>query len=59
MWVVVEGSGVVRANGAELVVTEPGCFPVLEHGRHTAGVLELEAGEGVTVHATCFTPGVV
>ena len=59
VWVVVDGSGVVRANGAELVVTEPGCFPVLEHGRHTAGVLELEAGEGVTVHATCFTPGAV
>ena len=59
VWVVVEGSGVVRANGAERVVTEPGCFPVLEHERHTAGVLELEAGEGVTVHATCFTPGVV
>jgi len=59
VWVVVDGSGVVRANGAELVVTEPGCFPVLEHERHTAGVLELEAGEGVTVHATCFTPGVV
>ena len=59
VWVVVEGSGVVRANGAERVVTEPGCFPVLEHERHTAGVLELEAGAGVTVHATCFTPGVV
>jgi len=59
VWVVVDGSGVVRANGAELVVAEPGCFPVLRHGRHTAGELELEAGEGVTVHATCFTPGVV
>jgi hypothetical protein len=59
VWLVVEGSGVVRANGAERVVTEPGCFPVLEHERHTADVLELEVGEGVTVHATCFTPGVV
>ena len=40
------------------VVSEPGCFPVLEHPRHTAGELALEVGEGVTVHATCFTPGV-
>ena len=59
VWLVVEGDGVVRANGRELVVTEPGAFGVLEHERHTAGVLELDVGEGVTVHATCFTPGVV
>jgi hypothetical protein len=58
VWVVVEGDGVLRANGAELRVTEPGCFGVLEHPRHTEGVLELEVGGGVTVHATCFTPGV-
>ena len=43
VWIVVEGAGVVRANGRELVITEPGCFPVVEHPRHTAGVLELEA----------------
>jgi hypothetical protein len=59
VWLVVEGEGVVRANGSELRVSEPGCFPVLEHARHTAGELALEVGEGVTVHATCFTPGVV
>jgi hypothetical protein len=59
VWVVVEGQGVVRANARELVVTEPGCFPVLEHPRHTAGELELEVSDGVIVHATCFTPGVV
>jgi hypothetical protein len=58
VWIVVEGAGVVRANGRELVVTEPGCFPVLEHPRHTAGALELTASDGVVIHATCFTPGV-
>jgi hypothetical protein len=58
VWVVVDGEGIVRANGRELVVTEPGAFPVVEHPRHTAGELELEVGAGVTVHATCFTPGV-
>jgi hypothetical protein len=57
VWAVVEGAGVLRVNGSELTVTEPGCFPLLEHPRHTAGTLSLEAGEGVTVHATCFTPG--
>ncbi|WP_037499089.1 dipZ protein [Solirubrobacter soli] len=59
VWVVVEGSGVVRAGGRELVVTEPGAFSLIEHERHTAGTLELSVDEGVVVHATCFTPGVV
>jgi hypothetical protein len=58
VWIVVEGAGVVRANGREIAVSEPGVFPVLEHERHTQGVLELEVGPGVFVHATCFTPGV-
>jgi hypothetical protein len=57
VWLVVEGDGVVHANGRALRVTEPGCFAVLEHERHTEGVLALEVGSGVTVHATCFTPG--
>ena len=59
VWLVVEGEGVVRVNGTELIVTEPGCFPALEHARHTVGELAIEVGEGVMVHATCFTPGVV
>ena len=59
VWLVVEGSGVVRFGEHELVVTEPGCFALIEHPRHTAGELSLEVGEGVIVHATCFTPGVV
>jgi len=59
VWLVVEGSGVVRSGEHELLVTEPGCFALIEHPRHTAGELSLEVGEGVIVHATCFTPGVV
>jgi thiol-disulfide isomerase/thioredoxin len=58
VWVVVEGSGEVLVDGRALAVTEPGCFPVVEHPHHTAGVLELRVGPGVTCHATCFTPGV-
>jgi hypothetical protein len=57
VWVVVDGAGTVTANGVALEVTEPGCFQVVEHPRHTEASLELVVGEGVTVHATCFTPG--
>ena len=58
VWAVVEGEGEVVANGRRVAVTEPGCFPLIEHDHHTAGVLELEVGPGVTCYATCFTPGV-
>ncbi len=57
VWAVVEGSGTLRVNGRELTVSEPGCVPLVEHGRHTAATLELHPGPGVIVHATCFTPG--
>jgi len=58
-WAVLDGHGRVVANGAPLEVDHPGCYPLLEHPRHTEGTLELEIGEGVTCHAVCFTPGVV
>ena len=57
VWAVLSGSGVVRANGTEIAVEHPGAYPLVEHPVHTAGVLELEVGPGVTCHATCFTPG--
>ena len=58
VWAVVDGAGTIVVNGVAIEVTEPGCFPVRQHGRHTQGTLEFEVGAGVTVHATCFTPGV-
>jgi thiol-disulfide isomerase/thioredoxin len=60
VWAVFDGEGTVRVNGAvqELRVSHPGAYPLIEHERHTAGVLELEVGEGVRCLATCFTPGV-
>lgn len=68
VWAVLDGSGTVRfADGArdgagdgagELAVTHPGAYPLIEHERHTRGVLDLEIGPGVRCHATCFTPGV-
>jgi thiol-disulfide isomerase/thioredoxin len=58
VWAVLEGEGEVVANGRRIPVTEPGCYPLAEHPHHTAGVLELEVGPGVTCYATCFTAGV-
>jgi hypothetical protein len=58
VWAVCEGAGVLVANGREIPVDGPWCHPVLEHPHHTVGQLELAPGDGVTVHATCFTPGV-
>jgi hypothetical protein len=57
-WAVLKGAGEVAANGRTLTVAEPGCYQLVEHPHHTAGVLEIEIGAGVTCHATCFTPGV-
>jgi hypothetical protein len=57
VWAVVEGSGVLHVDGVAVPVTEPGCLALIEHERHTAGTLSLEPGDGVVVHATCFTPG--
>jgi thiol-disulfide isomerase/thioredoxin len=62
VWVVLDGAGVVRADlgsvdGVELTVSHPGAYPLIEHERHTAGVLALDVGPGVECLATCFTPG--
>jgi hypothetical protein len=58
VWAVLDGHGPVTANARELRVAGPGCYPLIEHPRHTAGVLELALGPGVTCYAVCFTPGV-
>ena len=57
VWAVLSGGGSVTANGAEIAVDRPGAYPLIEHERHTAGVLDLQVGDGVTCHAVCFTPG--
>jgi hypothetical protein len=64
VWAVLGGVGIVRVNGGsaaggmELNVEQPGAYALIEHERHTTGVLELELAEGVQCLATCFTPGV-
>ncbi|HXE45527.1 MAG TPA: DipZ protein [Conexibacter sp.] len=57
VWAVLSGEGVVKANGQEVAVEHPGAYPLIEHERHTAGVLDLQVGEDVYCHAVCFTPG--
>jgi thiol-disulfide isomerase/thioredoxin len=69
VWTVLDGAGAVRvtagastentsAPATELTVTHPGAYELIEHERHTAGVLTLEIGQGVECLATCFTPGI-
>jgi len=57
VWAVLSGAGTVVVNGRVLTVDHPGAYPLIEHPVHTAGVLDLELGDGVTCHAVCFTPG--
>jgi hypothetical protein len=57
VWAVVDGPGTVTVNGEARVLAAAGCHPLLEHERHTAGVLDFTPGAGMTCHATAFTPG--
>jgi hypothetical protein len=57
VWGVLSGSGEVHANGRTVAVDHAGAYPLVEHPRHTTGVLDLDVGPGVTCHAVCFTPG--
>jgi thiol-disulfide isomerase/thioredoxin len=58
VWAVVSGEGALTVDGREIAVTAPGCVPLVEHERHTAGKIAIEVGAGVECFATCFTPGV-
>ena len=55
VYAVLEGEGEVVADGRAIAVSEPGCFELVSHPHHTAAVLDLRVGPGVTCHATCFT----
>lgn len=57
-WAVLSGAGELRVNGELRQVRHPGAHLLVDHGRHTEAVLELEASDGVECWATCFTPGV-
>jgi hypothetical protein len=51
------GHGVVRANGDERCIAHPGAYLLVEHERHSAGLLSLELGPGLRCDGVCFTPG--
>jgi len=57
VWAVLEGRGEIVVNGTPMAIDHPGAYPIVEHGHHTAGVLDLAIGEGVVCHAVCFSPG--
>ncbi len=64
VWAVLEpvagdGGASVRVSGRRLAVEHAGCHLLVEHARHTTGVLELELGDGVICHAVQFTAGAV
>ncbi len=58
VWVVAGGAGTLSVNGSELAIAHPGAIEVIAHDRHTEGALDLEPGDGLTIYATVFTPGV-
>ena len=57
VWAVLEGAGTIRVNGDDHDVSFTGAHQLIEHGVHTEAALTLEIGDGVTCHATVFTPG--
>jgi hypothetical protein len=54
---VLDGTGTISVNGREVDVDHAGAYPLIEHERHSQGVLDLEVGSGVRCHAVCFTAG--
>ncbi len=59
VWVVTGGAGILGVNGRDVPIEHAGAHLLLEHARHTAGVLELEPRGGLEVYATTFAAGIV
>jgi thiol-disulfide isomerase/thioredoxin len=57
VWAVFEGAGTVGVNGRPREIGHSGVHPLVEHERHTAGVLELEVGPGLVCHGVQFEAG--
>ena len=58
VWAVLDGRGDLKLNGERtLSVEQPGAYVLLQHDRHTAGVITVEASDDLQCLATCFTPG--
>jgi hypothetical protein len=59
VWAVLEGRGELIVDDRSVAVEHPGAHLLVEHPHHSHAVLDLRVGEGVTCHATCFSPGPV
>jgi thiol-disulfide isomerase/thioredoxin len=63
VWAVLDGRGVVRVRdggdmqAAEITVTHPGAYVLVEHEHHTVSTIAIELDAGVRCETTCFTPG--
>lgn len=68
VWAVLDGSGTVtvsatgdestQAEESTLSIECPGAYKLVQHERHTQGLLTLDVGTSVQCLATCFMPGV-
>ena len=59
VWAVLSGQGSLRVGTREVAVTHPGAYELITHPVSTRGELALECSDGITCHATCFTPGLI
>jgi hypothetical protein len=59
VWVIASGRGTLGVDGRDVEIAYDGAHELIAHPGHTQATLSLEPGDGVTVHATVFTPGVV
>jgi hypothetical protein len=57
IWVVASGDGELVVDGEPYVVDRPGAHLLRRHEVSVGGVLALEPGPGVDVHATVFSAG--
>ena len=58
VWISAAGNGTVTVNGKEFEVAGPIAFEAITNEVHTEGEVVITASEGVTLLATCFSPGV-
>ncbi|MFM8762540.1 MAG: metallophosphoesterase [Solirubrobacterales bacterium] len=56
-WAICDGRGELEVNGETLEVAGPGAVLLVSHPRHTEGVLDIRAGDGVEVLETVFLAG--
>jgi thiol-disulfide isomerase/thioredoxin len=57
VWAVCDGAGTITVNGNPVRIDGPGAYELISHPASTAGTLQMTVSDGVTCHATCFSPG--